>query len=112
MPLSAASCDGKVFSNEAAARAHGRGGIWYTWVGEGRNFPEDVESVWVCIPVNWGGDDNGKNYLIAEWTVSAKNDNDAQWSLSGTHDKPTLAPSLHWIRVWHGHLTNGRLESC
>jgi len=44
--------------------------------------------------------------------VGHKNPCGAQWSLSGTQEKPTLSPSLHWVGVWHGWLQDGFLRSC
>lgn len=66
----------------------------------------------IMMPVNWGKDGVLENGIPAEWTVSGPNQNGAQWSLSGSKDKPTLSPSLHWVGVWHGFLTDGFLKSC
>lgn len=102
-----------VFADSAAARAYGKGGIWFRWIeGSDRRFPDDVQSVMICMPVNWGEADVVKNYVVAEWAVSYRNVCGAQWSLSGTIDKPTLSPSLNWVGVWHGFLTDGYLASC
>lgn len=103
------SVQGKVFGCSGDARAHGPGGIWYTWVkGSQRNFPQDVESVFIVMPVRWETMDG----IVCEWTVSKKNQNDAQWRLSGTREAPTLDPSLHWVGMWHGWLRKGHLKSC
>jgi len=100
----------KVFETRKEARKHGAGGIWYEWKGEGRNFPDDVKSVWLYTPYN---DCDGKTFNVAgEWHVSEKNHGGAQWKLSGTYDKPTLHPSLHWKLVWHGWLRDGHMKSC
>ena len=44
--------------------------------------------------------------------IDRKNPCGARWSLSGTRDKPTLSPSLHWVGMWHGYLRDGNLQSC
>lgn len=107
------SIQGVVFPTGAEARNHGKGGIWYRWVSnDRRSFPQDVKSVMIVMPVNWGNAGVHERGISAEWTVSEKNVNGAQWSLSGTEDKPTLSPSLHWVGVWHGFLENGFLRSC
>jgi len=113
MSQSTESIQGVVFGCSGDAREHGKGGIWYTWIeGSPRNFPEDVESLMIVMPVNWGEPDVIQKGIICEWTVSKKNQCGAQWSLSGTRDKPTLSPSLHWVNVWHGWLRDGFLQSC
>lgn len=100
------SCPAVVFDSKEAALAHGRGGVWYQWKeGPGRQFPEDVASVWICMPTTG-------NFFSCEWTVDRKNHCNAQWQLSGTHAKPTLSPSLHWVGMWHGWLRDGQLVSC
>lgn len=107
------SIQGKVFPTGSEARTHGKGGIWYHWKnGTPGQFPEDVKSVMIVMPVNWGEDGILETGIPAEWTVSAPNANGAQWSLSGTEKNPTLSPSLHWVGVWHGFLTDGFLKSC
>ena len=110
MPEQKHSIQGVVFDRSADARAHGKGGIWYTWkVDSRKQFPEDVSSVFIVMPVNWGGCERG---IVAEWTIDRKNQCNAQWSLSGTYNKPTLSPSLHWVGMWHGWLESGYLRSC
>lgn len=101
----------KVFDASREARAHGPGGIFYHWRGDGRQFPEDVASVFIVMPVNISDSDRAC-YPVLEWTVDRPNPNGAQWSLSGTAEAPTLSPSLHWVGFWHGWLREGRLESC
>ena len=98
-----------VFESGGEARAHGVGGIWFDWIGDGRNFPADVAAVWIMMPVNAGDD---REVVPARWTVAMKNPCGAQWQLSGARDKPTLSPSLHWVDVWHGYLRNGHCRSC
>jgi len=107
------SIQGVVFETGAEARDHGKGGIWYRWVSGSRGtFPQDVKNVMIVMPVNWDEEGVEERGIPAEWTVSEKNVNGAQWSLSGTEDKPTLSPSLHWVGAWHGFLQDGFLRSC
>lgn len=106
------SIQGAVFDNSTEARAHGKGGIWYTLINERRQFPEDVKSVFIVMPVDWGDPDVIQNGIVAEWTISEKNINGAQWKLSGNWKAPTMSPSLHWVGMWHGWLENGYLRSC
>lgn len=107
------SVQGVVFGCSGDARTHGKGGIWYTWVpGSPRNFPADVASVFIVMPVDWGDTDLNQQGIVVEWTVDRKNPCGAQWTLSGTRDKPTLSPSLHWVGMWHGWLRDGYLQSC
>lgn len=109
MSESKQSVDGKVFGCSGDARQHGKGAIWYSWkLGSARVFPVDVSSVFIVMPVDGYGDRG----VVCEWTVDHKNQCDAQWSLSGTQEAPTLSPSLHWVGMWHGWLRSGRLESC
>lgn len=115
------SVQGVVFPAIADAVAHGHGGIAYEWKeGDGRQFPQDVKSVLIVMPVDWGdvndpGEDaeyrRGEGVLIG-WSVDHKNHCGAQWQLSGTHAKPTLSPSLNWVGMWHGWLRDGQLVSC
>lgn len=103
------SIQGVVFGCSGDAREHGKGGIWYTWKHESlRRFPEDVASVFIVMPVNG----YGVKGVVCEWTVDRKNQCEAQWSLSGSRDAPTLSPSLNWVGMWHGWLENGFLRSC
>lgn len=108
------SVAGKVFGCSGDARAHGKGGIWYTWRKDSkRSFPEDVASVFIVMPVNWGETpDKQQRGIVCEWTVDRVNQCGARWSLSGTREAPTLSPSLHWVGVWHGWLRDGQLTSC
>lgn len=113
MQESKESVQGVVFNTSAEARAHGKGGIWYHWIeGSNRVFPRDVASVMIVMPVNWGEEGVKERGVCAEWAVSHQNSCGAQWSLSGTEDRPTLSPSLHWVGVWHGFLEDGYLRSC
>ena len=107
------SIQGKVFENSSDARKHGKGGIWYIWKPEtNRQFPQDVSSVMIVMPVNWGEPEIIEKGIICKWTVDHKNQCGAQWTLNGTSEKPTLSPSLHWVNMWHGYLQNGFLKSC
>lgn len=102
-----------VFNNSHDARQHGKGGIWYTYKeNQKRRFPEDVYSVMIVMPVNWGEPGIKEQGICAEWNVYENNINGAKWNLTGTFDKPTLSPSLHWVGVWHGFLKDGYLSSC
>ncbi len=113
MEHSTESVDCVVFNTGAEARKYGKGGIWYNWLHDTeKHFPTNVKSVFIVMPVNWGEPGVIENGISAEWTVSQKNVNGAQWKLSGTYDQPTLSPSLHWVGVWHGFLTDGKLKSC
>ena len=113
MTKSTESVQGVVFSNSVDARAHGPGGIWYTWKEEtGRQFPADIKSLMIVMPVDWGGPSQKGKGVICEWTVSEENQCGARWTLSGTYQKPTLSPSLHWVDMWHGWLQDGFLRSC
>lgn len=113
MNQSTESIQGVVFGCSGDARQHGKGGIWYSWiVGSARLFPADVKSVFIVMPVNWGDPEIPNKGIVCEWTVSEKNQCGAQWTLSGTQDKPTLSPSLNWVNVWHGWLRDGFLQSC
>ena len=64
------------------------------------------------MPVNWHNKDVQQNGISCVWTISSKNNNGAQWKLSGTKEAPTMHPSLHWVGMWHGFLENGYLRSC
>ena len=33
------------------------------------------------------------------------------WGWDGNREAPTLAPSLHWIGVWHGWMRAGEIVS-
>lgn len=114
MSESKQSIQGVVFATSSEARAHGKGGIWYHWIDGGeRRFPQDVKSVFIVMPVDWEDPEIADQRGIpAEWTVSHKNQGGHQWSLSGTQDRPTLHPSLHWVGMWHGYLESGYLRSC
>ena len=115
MPIeSRQSIQGVVFGCGSDARAHGKGGIWYTWIsGTAREFPRDVASIFIVMPVDWEEiPPEQQKGIVCEWTVNRVNGCGARWSLSGTREKPTLSPSLHWVGVWHGWLRCGMLESC
>ena len=108
------SIQGVVFGCSGDAREHGKGGIWYTWKKDTvRNFPEDVSSVFfVIMPFCSISGSPQLTGIICEWTVDKKNSCNAQWTLSGTREKPTLSPSLNWVGMWHGWLQDGFLKSC
>jgi len=102
-----------VFETSKEAREHGKGGIWYVWKEDSqRRFPRDVVSVYIVMPIDWDEPDVEQKGLSCEWTVDRKNYYGAAWSLSGTREKPTLYPSLHWVGQWHGWLQDGFLKSC
>lgn len=108
MPEQRVSGPCKVCETSSEAREHGKFGLWYSYNNDRRQFPDDVASVFIVMPVEgWGG-----NGIVCEWTVDRKNQCNAQWKLSGTKEKPTLSPSLHWVGMWHGWLTDGELKSC
>lgn len=111
--LSTESIQCRVFPSGSEAREFGKGGLWYRWItGSRGEFPQDVKSVMIVMPVNRIDEDVTERGIVAEWMVSEKNPCGAQWRLSGTEDKPTLSPSLHWVGVWHGFLQDGFLRSC
>lgn len=113
MAESKESIQGVVFESGITARRHGKGGIWYQWKpGKSRQFPQDVASVMIVMPVNWGEPDVEERGISCEWTVDRPNHCGARWTLSGTHSNPTLSPSLHWVGMWHGFLKEGFLSSC
>jgi len=101
----------KVFNTQKEAEDYGKGGIWYEYLdGTGgygkhdspsmssKNFPSDVKNVWVIMI--------SESCLVPlKWETS-------RWQLTGTIDKPTLKPSMHWVDQWHGFLTDGFLHSC
>lgn len=103
------------------------GAIVYQWAGDGRQFPQDVIRLYIRMPVTWRDVSRLRNESESDlspehadvpvdvgWRTEHPENTGpgAKWTLSGTVDKPTLSPSLHWIGVWHGYLRNGRLESC
>ena len=111
--VSTESVDAVVFGCSGDARQHGKGGIWYSWKPDTQHqFPEDVASVFIVMPVNWGDTDLPQKGIVCEWTVDRRNQCGAKWTLSGTQEKPTLSPSLHWVGMWHGWCRDGRLISC
>jgi hypothetical protein len=111
--LSTESVQGVVFNYSGDARDHGPGGIWYTWKRNSqKEFPQDVSSVFIIMPVKWKDPELHSSGVAAEWTVDRQNHRGARWALTGTKEKPTLLPSLHWVGIWHGWLTDGFLKSC
>lgn len=100
-----------VLDSLSAVSNHGAGGIHYTWINDRKQWPEDVKSLIINMPVFFG-DEKTRHSVMAEWSVSHKNKCDAQWQLSGTYEKPTLSPSLNWVGVWHGWLQDGELKEC
>lgn len=112
MAESTESIPAQVFLDKEAALKHGPGAIWYKYKDvPNPRFPEDIASVWIVMPVIVD-EDCSNSHICCEWTINHRNHCNAQWSLSGTHDKPTLSPSLHWVGMWHGFLQNGFLKSC
>jgi hypothetical protein len=113
MAESKESVQGVVFKDSHDARNHGKGGIWYRYKENSlRRFPEDVNAVLINMPCDWPDGEKAIKGIPAEWSVDHKNKCGAQWSLTGTFDKPTLSPSLHWVGIWHGFLQEGYLRSC
>ncbi len=121
MILVTTSCDCRISEERSDQTA---GAIVYAWDGDGRRFPEDVTHLYIRMPVTWRQATPEVTDLDPEyadtpvdvgWAVdhpSNGNSSRPKWKLSGTLEKPTLSPSLHWIGVWHGFLKDGRLESC
>ena len=115
MSQSTASMQCEVFNSEAEARAHGRGGIYYTWINNSqKQFPSNVESVNIMMPYDSEESVSKVDvcFVCLEWPVSKPLANVSQWGLSGTVERPTLTPSLNWVDQWHGWLTDGYLKSC
>ena len=48
-------------------------------------------------------------WLLSEWTINHRNESNAQWQWNGNEERPTLAPSLHAVGIWHGHVREGKL---
>ena len=93
--------------------AHGFGALWYEWDNERRAFPEDVAAVWIIMrSINSDGSefDAPSRFPVKKSATHSKSDH--FWNLSGTIEKPTLSPSLHWSDHWHGWLKGGKLISC
>lgn len=103
------------------------GAIVYQWDGDGRRFPQDVIRLYIRMPVTWRDEAKARGESEADldpdfadvavdvgWATSHHVNHGIrnQWVLSGTVDKPTLSPSLHWVGVWHGFLTDGYMRSC
>ena len=88
------------------------GYAWYSWTTEKKQFPQDIEAIFVCLPQYT--DDNGKLHGMVSRldTQYSKIKERVKWQLSGTLEKPTLSPSVHWVGVWHGWLKDGFLKSC
>lgn len=111
--ISHASVDLVLCYDMASANAHGKGGFYYQWASDRKQWPDDVSAIVIVMPVSWSevidveiGDElcNEHGVPIA-WSVP-------RWKLTGTPEKPSLHPSLLWVDVWHGWLRDGRLESC
>ena len=87
MPIhSTESVPGVVFGCSSDARARGPGGIWYMWKPESpRQFPEDVASVFIVMPVKWGDPeiDEHNHGIVCEWTVDRVNQCGARWTVVG-----------------------------
>ena len=79
----------------------------FTKVGQFR-FAMDAQrrrSIIIALPY----DSDLTHFSVCAWTIDHKNHCDAQWSWDGNKAKPTLKPSLHWVGVWHGKVTDGKL---
>lgn len=48
-------------------------------------------------------------WAACEWTIGYPNHCGAQWQWDRNKGKPTLTPSLHWVRAWHGWVRKGFL---
>jgi hypothetical protein len=96
------------------------GAFFYEWDGLGREFPKDVVAVVINMPVTWEEANKDCDWEESKKPVSVgwhvRHDRNFlvrnTWTLSGTNEKPTLSPSLHWVGIWHGFLENGHLRSC
>lgn len=110
-PISKVSCEGRLVDHPTGTEGPVRqGDFYYKFLPNGLPFPQNIESIVIAIPVLYSEGSQGCSFT--EWTVARRNHCNAQWSLSGTLEKPTLNPSLHWVGVWHGWLRDGNLISC
>jgi hypothetical protein len=51
-----------------------------------------------------------KNYIMDDLPVKqGPNETGKHWGWDGNEDKPTLTPSIHCIRHWHGWVRDGML---
>lgn len=71
----------------------------FAWGGE-----PGKETIFIAIP-----DKTRRGWCTTVWTINHRNRLDAQWSWNGNKEKPTLAPSLHCVGMWHGWVRNGML---
>lgn len=103
----------RIVGSQKAARHHGYGSVVYHFIeGSKRRFPQDVEYLMIMhrVQVDTVGSTPQYANAVAKWDVKKPNGNGSLWKLTGTHEKPTLSPSLHWVGSWHGWLRNGVLE--
>lgn len=123
--ISRESLDGHVVLDREAAKKHGKGAIYYAYARDSeRQFPKDVTHVYIVMPLTMAQAYPDKSedmvspykdeFVVIPWDVDHCQNPDGyrRWKLSGTYEAPSLAPSLNYIGRWHGHLLNGRLESC
>ena len=72
-------------------------GDFYWNLGYGRR------SIVIAMPtVRFGG-----SHVCVEWAIRPYPGDRHKWTWDGDEDRPTLKPSLHWVGVWHGWVTNG-----
>ncbi len=66
---------------------------------------QETRYLYICFP--------GDNYSVALRCFKGPDRGiEREWGWDGNEDKPTLQPSLLNPGEWHGHLKQGRLESC
>ena len=75
-------------------------GSFYWMIHEGKRY--------LVVALPWPSDPS--KGIFTRWSIDFPNEQNAQWSWDGNEDEPTLKPSLHWVGVWHGWVTNGVLE--
>lgn len=90
--------------------------LWSEWQDRCKKpgdffFEHDQGALWIAIPnVLLSGQ---AHFTVCRWPVNGKKlDNGAGWDWDGNVEKPTMNPSLYALKIWHGWVRNGRLESC
>jgi hypothetical protein len=62
--------------------------------------------------IMWHKLPDGNAGLLRLRPIVAGDDVHPSWEWNGDRDKPTLRPSVHLPRRWHGWFTAGRMVSC
>ena len=79
---------------------NGQAGDWYIDEAEG--------NVWLMLPHLTMYDEIEVEPL--RWPYRTPLKNGACWQYNGNPAAPTLKPSLNWVGMWHGWLTDGKLK--